>query len=75
MEDLHVRIRRWREAAGLNQAQLAEKCGVTPAAVCYWESSSGHGPATDRLSQIASACGISLRIFFGDLPKQPPEAA
>ena len=78
MDDLHLRIRRWRETAHLTRAALAAKVGVSPASVTYWEMEGRHGPATDRLPAIAAACGVSLSVFFGHIPPEPapePKAA
>lgn len=75
MDDLHTRIRRWREAAGMTRALLAEKCGVSPASVTYWEAPDGHGPATDRLAVICEVFGVSMSTFFGHMPPEKVVAA
>lgn len=71
MKDLHIRIRRWREAAGLRQIDLARLLGVSPAAVSLWEAAGKNQPSTRNVERIAKACGVSLRIFFGELPPDP----
>lgn len=67
-ENLGVRILAWRTKAGLTQRELGELVGVSDAAVCQWESGDV-APQADRLSRIASACGVGLSRFFGKLPR------
>jgi transcriptional regulator with XRE-family HTH domain len=55
-------------AAGLTQAQMAARCGVSNVAVSQWETGAS-SPGAKRLPMIAKACGVSMRVFFGDLPK------
>lgn len=76
MSDLCERIRRWREAAGLNQTELAKAVGVSPSAVCQWESSKYEtDPSMENLDRIATACGVSLQIFFGKMPAEEAAAS
>lgn len=56
---LHIRIRQARKDAGLSQAALAEMTGVQRSAVAQWERETGSKPASDRLSKIAVATGVS----------------
>ena len=57
-------IREKRTAAGLNQQQLAERLGVSRAAVAGWET--GHGrPDLDLIPKLCRTIGISLGAFFG----------
>lgn len=37
--ELSELLKKFREKHGLTQAQVAEKLGVTPATICYWEQS------------------------------------
>lgn len=65
--DLSHRIRICSEQAGLNQAALAKKVGVSKPQVWRW----WHGeaaPKHDDLVLIADACGLSLPEFFSDPP-------
>ncbi len=71
MDDLHLRIRRWRQVAGLSRIAFAAKVGVSPASITYWEAEDGHGPSTDRLPAIAGACGVTLSVFFSHIPPAP----
>lgn len=57
---LSTRIRNTRLRAGLSQAELAERLGVSRTAVCNWESSKGRTqPSGERLAQIATLAGVS----------------
>ncbi len=53
------RIRLARKRAGLNQAALAERLGVTQPAVANWESGV-HDPRRVVLAKLADALGTSL---------------
>ena len=50
------RIAERRQAAGLTQAQLAEKIGVVQVVVSRWETGE-RNPKLDALKHIAEACG------------------
>lgn len=52
------RIRHARKVAGLNQAELAARVGVSQPAVANWESGV-HDPRRLMLSKIADALGVS----------------
>ena len=69
--DLCLRVRRWREAAGMSQTELARAVKVTPSAVCQWESDEyDHGPNMKHLEAIAEACGVTLLEFLGEMPSK-----
>jgi DNA-binding XRE family transcriptional regulator len=55
-------IREKREAAGLNQAQLAERAGLTQSHVSRLESAS-HVATNMTLEKIAAALGIPVRTL------------
>lgn len=55
-------IRRWREAAGLSQSQLASRLGTAQSAVSRWEH--GHDePRLSTLVTILSACGLRAELM------------
>ena len=61
-------IKTCREAAGLNQSELARKLGVSPCAVSIMELP-GKYPATFRLPRIADALDCSIDELFGRVPR------
>jgi transcriptional regulator with XRE-family HTH domain len=63
-EILRQRITLAREEKGLNQAQLAEKSGVTPAAISQIEKGS-RTPTIPVLQRIASVLNVSIDYLLG----------
>lgn len=59
MSDIASRIKQARLDAGLSQAQVAERLGVTRSACSQWESAAGTAPRRDRLQQLAGLLGVS----------------
>ena len=57
-------IRRRRTALGLNQAELAERVGVSRNTVAGWETNHSR-PDLGTLPALCRALGISLNAFFG----------
>lgn len=57
----------------MTQRELADAVGVTRAAVFQWEGS-GSGkptsPSVENVEKIAGALGVSMAVFFGDIPKK-----
>lgn len=64
MESIGERIRAARKGAGLNQAALAARIGVTQPAVASWESGH-HDPRRLMLARIAEALGVSVGWLAG----------
>lgn len=57
-------IRDMRTDAGLTQAQLAERAGMTQPEISRLEAGLGkHGPGIETLQRLAIAC--DLRLFMG----------
>jgi transcriptional regulator with XRE-family HTH domain len=70
VQDLPERIRRWREHRGIAQKDFADILGVSPSAVCQWESGDTT-PETPRLEAIAGALDLTLKeLLFGSLPRR-----
>jgi len=68
MSELGLTIRTAREAAGLSQDQLADKVGVTRAAVSAWENGA-YGPGRKHHRKLAEALGLTvLELLSGKLP-------
>jgi HTH-type transcriptional regulator/antitoxin HipB len=57
---LAVRVRKIREAAGLSQAQLAERAGMHQPGIARVENARGASSTT--LEKIAAALGCSLSV-------------
>ena len=66
--ELHMRIKRAREGAGLSQRSLAEHLGVTPGAVGQWESGAKK-PGRDNLMAIARVTLVAVRDLIE--PSEP----
>lgn len=65
---LRGRITEARKKQGLNQAKLAEKAGITPAAISQIEK--GHRiPTIPVLHRIANVLGVSLDYLSGKTDK------
>lgn len=62
-----IRIRRFREVAGLSAKQLADAVGVEPSAVSHWERQAAT-PTTKHIEAIAKALGLTMPEFYGPLP-------
>lgn len=56
-------IRRMRRAAGLSQAELANRLSTTQSAVARWESGDV-SPRLDNVRRIADACGLDAHITW-----------
>lgn len=59
------RIKYIRKASGLTQKQLAEKLGMTQAAIVQFESEKSN-PKIDTLQKIADALNVSVADFLDD---------
>ncbi len=69
--ELAVALARMRAAAGLTQAQVAERAGWDKAFVSRLESATGPVPDVATLSRYAAACDMVAGIVFAALsPKQ-----
>ncbi len=57
-EGLGARLQRLRSLRGLTQSQLAERAGVSEAAVCAWEKGKSH-PRPNRIERLAEILAVS----------------
>lgn len=60
-----AKLRQARQEAGLSQAALAEKVGVSLRAVAYWEAGKRE-PRGYLMRRIALATGKPLEFFVAD---------
>lgn len=68
---LSAELKRLREAAGLTQAQLANKAGMKQSGVARVESGTVT-PSWEMAAKIASACGMALHFEFRPrVPRRP----
>lgn len=58
-------IRLRREAKGLTQAELGRQCGLTDAAICYYERGT-RKPGIKALLALARAFGCTVEELVGD---------
>jgi transcriptional regulator with XRE-family HTH domain len=71
---LGLRLTELRQAAGLTQVQLAERIGVHPSNIGYWELS-GTPPRGEVLPKLALALGVSVDALLGVTPPKPKKQA
>ncbi|HLZ68813.1 MAG TPA: AAA family ATPase [Dehalococcoidia bacterium] len=71
-----ARLRRYRERAGLTQEELAERAGLTAAAIVALERGRRRYPSPHTLRRLAEALALSAaeQATFGG-PARPPAAA
>jgi transcriptional regulator with XRE-family HTH domain len=68
---VNIAIRQIRESAGITQAELGRRMGVTQAAVARWES--GRRLANvNTLQRVADALELNLSIIFSAQPPREP---
>jgi transcriptional regulator with XRE-family HTH domain len=59
-------LKRMRVAAGLTQAQLAQKLGVSQGRISQIESGlPDHAPSIEMIGRFAHACGLTAIVSFG----------
>lgn len=68
--DLSSRISSWRKFKGLTHRELAEKIGVSAAAVYQWEGTgeSKTSPSQANLEALVDALGLTMERFYGKVP-------
>jgi len=72
MVDFGSRLQQLRLAAGLTQAQLAQKSGLTQGAISRWEKG-GREPGWSEAIALAAALGVTCEAFTQEpAPSAPP---
>jgi transcriptional regulator with XRE-family HTH domain len=70
LDNLPLRIKRWRESAGLRTKDLAAIIGVQPSAVSQWENPRNPVlPRRENLERLARAFGQTVVTFLQVLPE------
>jgi transcriptional regulator with XRE-family HTH domain len=64
MKHGNKRIREIREQLGMSQIDLAEKAGITQAAISALELGAIKNPAVDVAQRIAQALGVKIEVLF-----------
>lgn len=59
-----------RKKAGLTQAVVAEKLGITAASVCQWETGKNL-PRAEKLPEIATLYGCTVNDLLSDEEESP----
>lgn len=62
---IHSTIKQQRQRLGLTEQQLADRVGVTRAAVQQWEREGGTAPKRLKQAAVAEALGISVAELMG----------
>ncbi len=68
VDDFTIRLKALREKAGLTQAQLAQKAGLSPQAIAALEQGT-RGPTWETVRRLAMALGVGEQDFKVGLPE------
>ena len=71
--EMGAHLAQLREATGLTQKQLAEKLGVPPSNITFWERCE-KPPRAEMLSKIATALDVSVDTLLKVSPVTPKKA-
>jgi transcriptional regulator with XRE-family HTH domain len=63
-ETISERLVRLRKEKGLAQKELANRSGISPRMIAYYETEVSH-PSLDKLEKIAGALGVSVPELLG----------
>jgi len=74
METFGNNLKRAREDAGLTQAELAQKIGVTSVTIWRWENDK-RPPKADLLLTLAQALNVDIASLFGEKKPALPKGA
>lgn len=67
--DLAMLVREMREAAGLTQAELAQRAGTTQSAIARLEDAEYTAHSLQTIEKIAQVCGVELKLHAHKKPK------
>ncbi len=67
-----ARLARLRKAAGLSQKELADRLGVSPSNIGFWELHD-KPPRSDLLPELAKALKVSVNDILGVTSRPPPK--
>jgi transcriptional regulator with XRE-family HTH domain len=65
---LAERIRIWRTSRGKSQAALGREIGVSPEAVCQWESGKTK-PVQSNIEKLVEVLELTMEQFYGPPPE------
>jgi DNA-binding XRE family transcriptional regulator len=68
VDDFTLRLKALRDKAGLTQAQLAQKAGLSPQAIAALEQGT-RGPTWETVRRLAMALGVGEEEFKASLPQ------
>ena len=76
-ETLGERLRRFRQARGLTQAELARRVGISRRMMAYYEIQGG-SPSSELLRKLADVLDVAMDVLAGRQetrkPLSPPES-
>lgn len=64
VQEVAVAVRKLRESAGLTQAELAGRMGVSQPVIGRLEGAKDHQPRFDLLDRVATSVGLEVRVVF-----------
>ena len=64
VQEVAVVVRELRDSAGLTQAELAGRMGVSQPVIGRLEGAKDHQPRFDLLDRVAAAVGLGVRVVF-----------
>jgi ribosome-binding protein aMBF1 (putative translation factor) len=67
--DLAILVCQMREAAGLSQAELAERIGTAQPVIARLEDADYTAHSLKTIEKIATACGVTLTLHAAKKPK------
>jgi transcriptional regulator with XRE-family HTH domain len=74
MDKIGLRIKKFREQAGLNQKELGRRVGVSPQVISNWER--GYTPTIDHenIVRLANALNVPVASLTGEaIPADQPD--